>query len=207
MAGDLGSGGTKGLVPAPASGDAAAEKFLKADGTWTTPAGGGSAAPAGALMAYAGTSAPALWLFCYGQAISRSTYSALFTAIGTTYGAGDGSTTFNLPDLRGRVIAGQDDMGGTSANRLTGLSGGVDGDVLGGTGGAEAHTLTVAEMPAHKHTLAHHTTAGTNTVSVRTGTTSPTATNDSAIGSTGGDGAHNNVQPTIILNWIIYAAV
>jgi hypothetical protein len=101
--------------------------------------------PTGSLMPYAGASAPTGYLLCDGAAISRTTFSALFALVGTTYGAGDGSTTFNIPDLRGRVIAGQDDMGGSSANRLTGLTGGVDGDVLGGSGGAEGVTLTAAE--------------------------------------------------------------
>ena len=99
-------------------------------------------------MPYAGSSAPTGYLLCDGAAISRSTYSTLFGLLATTYGSGDGSSTFNIPDLRGRVIAGQDDMGGASANRLTGLTGGVDGDVLGGSGGAETHTLSTAEMPA-----------------------------------------------------------
>ena len=66
----------------------------------------------------------------------------MFTAIGTTYGVGDGSTTFALPDMRGRIAAGQDDMGGTSANRLTGAGSGFDGDILGGVGGTETHTTS-----------------------------------------------------------------
>ncbi len=79
--------------------------------------------PSGMLAPFAGTSAPSGWFLCYGQAVSRTTYAALFTAIGTTYGTGDGSTTFNLPDLRGRTIAGVDDMGGSAASRLTGDNG------------------------------------------------------------------------------------
>lgn len=79
--------------------------------------------PSGMLAPFAGTTAPSGWFLCYGQAVSRTTYAALFTAIGTVYGIGDGSTTFNLPDLRGRTVAGQDDMGGTAASRLTGDNG------------------------------------------------------------------------------------
>ena len=71
--------------------------------------------PSGAVLPFAGTAAPAGWLLCYGQAVSRTTYAALFNALGTAYGAGDGSTTFNLPDLRGRVPGGKDDMGGVAA--------------------------------------------------------------------------------------------
>lgn len=156
--------------------------------------------PAGAIIMYGGTTAPTGWLLCYGQAVSRSTYADLFTAIGTTYGSGDGSTTFNVPDIRGRVVAGQDDMGGTSANRLTGQTGGVDGDVLGGTGGAETHTLTTGEMPSHAHVMDISSTTGTNNQVVAIG---GTYAQGLATSSVGGGGAHNNVQPTIILNYII----
>ncbi len=156
--------------------------------------------PAGSVMPYAGTSEPSGWLFCYGQAISRATYAALFSAIGTAYGAGDGSTTFNIPDLRGRVVAGQDDMGGTSANRLTNQSGGVDGDVLGATGGAETHTLTIAQMPAHTHDIIFNNNSFSSSNKPVGGLNTSTT---GATSSTGGDGAHNNVQPTIILNYII----
>lgn len=159
-----------------------------------------SSIPSGVVAPYGGTTAPSGWLLCYGQAISRTTYANLFTAISTTYGVGDGSTTFNVPDLRGRVVAGQDDMGGTSANRLTGASGGVDGDVLGGTGGAETHTLTTPQIPSHSHSITAYTSGpGTGTVSAigNSGSATPST------GNAGGGGAHNNVQPTIILNYII----
>jgi len=94
------------------------------------PAAGGavssSAGIIGEVRMFAGPSSavPAQWYLCYGQAISRSTYASLFAVIGTAWGAGDGSTTFNLPDLRGRSLFGQDNMGGVPANRLTsGVSG------------------------------------------------------------------------------------
>lgn len=74
--------------------------------------------PSGATLPYAGPTAPTGWLLCDGSAVSRTTYPTLFAAIGTTWGAGDGSTTFNVPDMRGRVPAGRDDMGGTAASRL-----------------------------------------------------------------------------------------
>ena len=163
------------------------------------------AVPAGAVMPFAGTTEPSGWLLCFGQTISRTTYSALFNAIGTTYGSGDGSTTFALPDLRGRVVAGQDDMGGTSANRLTGQSGGVDGDVMGGTGGAETHTLTTAQIPAHSHGWTYTTGGGGNTSGSGVPPHNSAPAGSGGTDNTGGGGAHNNVQPTIILNYIIKA--
>lgn len=74
--------------------------------------------PVGTILPYGGASSPnSSWLLCYGQAVSRSTYSSLYAILGDVYGVGDGSTTFNLPDLRGRVPVGNDAMGGTAANR------------------------------------------------------------------------------------------
>lgn len=164
--------------------------------------------PTSTILPYAGISLPGNpgdWLYCdgseYDREITPGVSTPLFAALGLTYGVGDGSTTFNIPDLRGRVIAGQDDMGGSSANRLTGQTGGVDGDILGGTGGAETHTLSIAEMPDHTHDSGF---------SVRSDSTSggdpiyrPPGGSGLNTGSTGGDQAHNNVQPTIILNYII----
>ena len=91
--------------------------------------------------------APSGWLLCAGQAVSRSTYSGLFGVVGTVFGVGNGSTTFNLPDMRGRLPLGQDDMGGSSANRVTAAA----ADSIGGSGGAETHTLATTEIPAHNH--------------------------------------------------------
>lgn len=113
-----------------------------------------AASPVSAVIDYAGATEPTGWLFCYGQAVSRSTYADLFTIIGTLYGAGDGSTTFNLPDLRGRVVAGKDNMGGTSASRLTGSpTGGVTGNTLGNSGGLQGHVLTEAQLATHDHAI------------------------------------------------------
>lgn len=161
---------------------------------------GGSSLPAGSMVDFGGASAPVGWLLCYGQAVSRTSYSALFTSIGTTYGAGDGSTTFNLPDFRGRVSAGKDNMGGTAANRLTSGGSGVSGTTLGATGGAETHTLTTAQMPAHSHGLADSQTAGGYSVTAANpgGPLGATST-----ASAGGGAAHNNTQPTLVVNKII----
>ena len=136
-----------------------------------------------------------------------------------TYNAftGDGSTTFNLPDLRGRVVAGQDDMGGSSADRLTGQTGGVDGDTLGASGGAETHTLTEAQLASHSHGAAKRfnpeTDSGIDRSSLVTNQTdvndtfqgyeTSTGGDELLIQNTGSDSAHNNVQPTFILNYII----
>lgn len=96
--------------------------------------------PVGMVVDFAGSSSPAGWFLCSGQAISRTTYAELFFVIGTTYGTGDGSTTFNVPDLRGRASFGKDNMGGTPANRITVAGGNFDGTVLGGSGGAQNNT-------------------------------------------------------------------
>jgi microcystin-dependent protein len=226
--------------------DATSGQYYAADGagsgTWTS-LPGGIVLPFGMVVDYAGSSAPSLWLLCYGQAVSRTTYADLFAAISTTYGTGDGSTTFNLPDCRGRVVAGQDDMGGVSANRLTGLTNGVNGDTLGASGGLETFTLATANLPAHTHdegTLGGGTDTGgshthsldnasnvlhapdandatsgsgenrytTSTISVNSGGShSHEVFIEGATGSAGSGTAMPHIQPTLILNKIIYAGV
>lgn len=180
---------------------------------------------AGMVMPFAGAGAPTGWLLCYGQAVSRTTYAALFSALGTAWGAGDGSTTFNLPDLRGRVLAGKDDMGGTSANRLTNQTGGLDGDTLGAVGGSETHTLTEAQLASHTHTGTtdndgEHTHTYDKIANSRGGEGgnagyanyefTSTATGGTGVHShpfttaaAGSGSAHNNVQPTAVVNFII----
>jgi microcystin-dependent protein len=95
-------------------------------------------------MPYAGASAPVGFLLCYGQAVSRTDFADLFDAIGTAYGSGDGFTTFNVPDLRGRVIAGKDNMGGSAASRLTGTTISSGALTLGNVGGAETEAAGVS---------------------------------------------------------------
>lgn len=159
----------------------------------------------GIVLPYAGSTAPAGWLLCAGQAVNRTTFAGLFNAVGTTYGAGDGSVTFNLPDLRGRVAAGKDDMNGTAASRLTNAgtgNPGINGATLGAAGGADRHTLTTPQMPAHTHPV-------NNSASTTVGGAYTTASLNAANGaqpvtsSTGGGEAHPIVQPTVVLNYII----
>ena len=111
------------------------------------------AAPIGSVIDFAGSSAPSQWYFCNGQAISRTTYSALFAVIGTTYGVGDGATTFNLPDLRCTVTAGVDAMGGSSTRGLlTSTYFGTAPTTIGNNGGEQDITLTVPNLPAYTPT-------------------------------------------------------
>jgi microcystin-dependent protein len=182
------------------------------------------AMPVGGVLPYAGASAPSGWLLCFGQAISRTTYSALFAAISTTYGPGDGSTTFNVPDMRGRVVAGQDDMGGTSANRLTSP---INGDTLGAAGGAESVTMARANLPndtvttttngTHNHPYIEPQSLG---ISAGSGGTRETFQRNATLTTDGGSHNHTfalnggvtqtamaNVQPTLILNYIIFTDV
>lgn len=109
--------------------------------------------PAGIIVDFAGSSAPSGWLLCYGQAVSRNTYAALFAAISTSYGIGDGATTFNLPDCRGRVKAGKDDMGGSAASRI------AAGTSLGYTAGSETLPTGVEQQDSPGTALAG---SGTN---------------------------------------------
>ena len=152
-------------------------------------------------MDFWGTTATAGWLFAYGQAISRTTYSALFAVFSTTFGTGDGSTTFNMPDKRGRASFGKDNMGGSSADRITAQTGGWNGDTLGAAGGTETHTLDATQIPAHTHGLATsgNLSAGGGATRVSGGGS------DTNSGSTGGGGAHNNLPPGIVCNYIVYA--
>lgn len=114
-------------------------------------------APIGSIIDYAGASAPTGYLLCDGSAVSRSTYAALFAIISTTFGTGDGSTTFNVPDLRGRACIGKDNMGGSAASRTTGTTMVPDGQTVGAAGGAQTHTLSSGEMPSHTHVQDAHT--------------------------------------------------
>jgi len=129
--------------------------------------------PIGGMMPYLGTSAPnSNFALPFGQAISRTTFATLFALISTTFGAGDGTTTFNIPDLRGRTILGLDNMGGSAAGRVGTVatdSGTIVGTTFGSVGGSATHVQTQAEMPSHTHTFTgnalpphSHTTTASN---------------------------------------------
>ena len=109
--------------------------------------------PLGAGMPYFLPAAPnSSFAFPSGQPISRTTYAALFALMGTTYGAGDGSTTFNLPSLGGRLLACRENMNGAGAEgRITSAGSGIAGTTLGATGGAQNVVLGVGEIPSHAH--------------------------------------------------------
>lgn len=164
----------------------------------STMASASSGIPAGILAPFAGGTAPDGWLLCDGSAVSRTIYSSLFAVIATNYGAGDGSTTFSLPDLRGRMALGLDNMGGTSRNIVTAAT----ADTLGAESGEEMHQLTEDEMPSHNHTYdgkrgvggsPHHTSMQGANHQDQSQTTN----------LTGGDQPHNNMPPYMALNYII----
>jgi microcystin-dependent protein len=202
------------------------------DAGWADPSGaGGATLPPGTIMDYAGATAPSGYLLCDGAAVSRTTYAALFAAIGTAWGAGDGSTTFNVPDFKGRVAVG------------AGLGTGLTDRALAANGGEEDHQLIIAELAAHTHVQnahGHTQTAHTHSDSGHThevfyslvpyssgggslrqvwssGSQYASGSGSAALNSvapaianatasnqnTGGDGVHNNMQPFAVVNKII----
>lgn len=160
-------------------------------GNWTYYSLNGPKERVGTSLEWNSTSLPAGYLWENGQAVSRTEYPGLFAEIGTVFGEGDGSTTFNLPDCQGRVAITVDG----AANRITSAStGGANADTLGGTGGAQTHTLAVSEMPAHTHTAG---TPVTNTAGAVCAGGNDKGTTAITTSSTGGGGAHSNTQPWI----------
>lgn len=202
----------------------------------------------GEIRIWTSSSLPTGFLWCDGSAVSRTvTYDDLYAVIGTTFGIGDGSTTYNLPDLRGRIPVGKDDMdntvgtGGGAASRVTSGGSGVDGATLGAVGGEQTHTLTTAELathghgvtdpghshsvtdPGHQHALLNQNAGGGGSQYISpTGSTasSYTPTNDIVnthttgltvdsnttgltVNNNGSSSAHNNMQPSLICNFII----
>lgn len=150
----------------------------------------GDTLPIGAIMPFGSDTIPDNWLLCNGQAVSRTDYQELFNTIGTTYGTGDGFTTFNLPDLKGKIPVGK------NAND-------TDFETLGETGGEKTHTLTVNEMPKHTH--------GTGLVTGALSQATYRMLSDNNYDGTstthevGGGQPHNILQPYIVQNYIIKA--
>ena len=183
--------------------------------------------PVGMVMPFAGTTAPPLYRFCDGSEVSRTTFAALFEAIGTQYGAGDSSTTFNLPDMRGRVIAAPDNMGGTAAGRMNGATANssqtTNYNAPGVTGGSQEHIQLTGELASHGHGISN--TNHTHNYAIRAeqdgdgpgsgGASSGLTDNDfitqnpnswnPSIDSQGSSHPMNNVQPTMAMNYIIFA--
>lgn len=171
--------------------------------------------PIGSVVNYAGSSAPTGWVLCDGRTLDTTTYAALYAVLGTTYNiGGEAATVFRVPDLRGRVAIGMDMMSALqgSANRITATW----GRTLGGNFGAETVTLSANEIPAHQHkqdggTLGSGTGFSAEITGVATGTafgnTGRVLTNTVNTALTGGGAAHNNVQPSMALQYIIYAGV
>lgn len=150
----------------------------------------------GVVLPYAGATAPTGWLLCYGQAVSRTTYATLFALIGTTYGVGDGSTTFNLPDLRGRFPLGKDDMGGSGANRVTA----TEADNLGQASGAETKNLQ------HTHSVSGSTSSASATGNCDGSSTPFIGTHSHTVSLTSGTGGSTTqdiMNPYQTLNYII----
>jgi microcystin-dependent protein len=207
----------------------ASGNILTSDGTtWQSSApAAASGVPTGSVTDYVGSSAPTGWVLLDGRTIGSSSSGATNRANSDTQtlfellwnsmanaeapvSSGRGASaaadfaankTITLPDARGRVIAGKDDMGGTTAGRLTSGGSGITGTTLGVSGGTQTHTLTTAQLAAHTHSMDVVAVTGTgfgacppSTVAVGGGNTT---------GSTGGGSAHQNTQPTLVLNKII----
>lgn len=173
------NGGT-GVTSAGSAGN-----VLTSNGTnWTSTTAGGS--PTGAIIGFGSATPPTGWLACNGANVSRTTYSALFAVISTTFGVGDGSTTFTLPTSARRTLVGS---GGTGTATL--------GAVTGNSGGEESHTQIIAELAAHTHTAP---IASSSAGSSSTGASRVTSGNT---GSTGSGTAFNVIQPSLIVTYII----
>lgn len=172
---------------------------------------GGSAEEVGSIKAWPAAAAPASWMLCDGSALSRTLYPGLFAVLGTSWGAGDGSTTFNLPDMRGRFVLG------------AGLGTGLANRVLAALGGEEAHALNANENASHTHSAtqpAHSHGVNIPQAGAATGAslfanysggtaggiTSGTATPAITVGTSGAGLAHENMPPFLVITYIIKVA-
>lgn len=160
--------------------------------------------PSGSFIMWGGATAPAGFLLCDGSAVSRETYANLYSEIATVYGAGDGSTTFNVPDFRGRspMGVGTGTGGGASGTGLPSGGSALTAVSRGSWWGAETHTLTTAQMPTHKHN-AYFAVSGSGVSCINGsvgGNTNPSGT---TIANAGSSTAHNNLAPRMGVNFII----
>jgi len=161
--------------------------------------------PAGSVIAFSGSTTPGGWLLCDGADYSRVIYSVLFSAVNVTYGSANG-TTFKVPNLKGRVIVQQDTIN-------------TNFDTIGETGGEETHVLTTGEMPSHSHgvtdpghihTSVHHSgskaailSGGAADDNLNGISNTSSSTTGITINNTGGGAAHNNLQPYLVMFYII----
>ena len=176
--------------------------------------------PVGTVIDFAGQNFPSNWLFANGQNVLRAQWPDLFARFGTAWGAGDGSTTFGVIDLRGRIVAGRDQMDGSpNANRLSNV---IPGSwALGATGGNQHHVLSTSQMPRHRHRIANLDQVPTSSeltsqnylayIGISSGSLAyqlSGSASEPVLGLTSPAGnslPHPNVQPTFILNKLIFA--
>lgn len=200
------------------------------DGAIISYANGAILTPVGSITDFAGSTAPSGWLLCYGQIVAQASYPELFQVIGSTYNTGgEGVNNFRLPDCRGRATYGQDNMGGSSAGRITNAGSGIVGTTLGANGGVESVTLATANLPPYTPTGTN--SAGVISTKVRgrndtlgagatlfatttVSSTNPDATDSSTlttppvftgVAQGGVSTPMSNVAPAIIFNKIIFA--
>jgi len=183
--------------------------YLCVDGTisnavWQQIVAATSPAPfVGTIVMGAVSSTPALYLPCDGAAVSRATYADLFAAIGTSFGVGNGTSTFNVPDMRGRAPIGVGTGSGLSARALA--------DKVG----VETHALSTAELAVHNHAAGSYLLTSKQTASGSSGP--PTSSDNGGIPHTvaitgssanaGSGNAHQNMQPSLAVNFYIYTGV
>lgn len=193
--------------------------YVNADSAFYLRSGAGNpyGTPLGGMIAYTGNTAPnSAWAIPIGQAISQSTYATLYALYGASKYGADSGGNFLLPDLRGRAVFSPDSGG---SGRITVAGGNFDGTVVGGTGGAQNHTLTTGEMPTHNHgvtdgghTHSYSTPNYDHSVSIaggflapagNTSATSGSATTGITINNAGSGGAHTILPPAMVLPYIL----